>query len=123
MAGVVTALPLYGPALAVAEQGDPLSGAGRTSPLWQALARHRDLRPIDHVDAASLAPMKQILVAQPRQLAPEELVALDAWVRRGGQALILADPLLHWPDPRPCPCRWRTAPVHRRLTLHRDRQE
>jgi hypothetical protein len=101
MAGVVTALPLYGPALAVAEQGDPLSGAGRTSPLWQALARHRDLRPIDHVDAASLAPMKHLLLAQPRQLAPEELVALDAWVRRGGQALILADPLLHWPDPRP----------------------
>jgi hypothetical protein len=99
--GVVTALPLYGPALAAAEQDDPLQGAGRMSPLWQALHRHHDLRPIDHIDAASLASVRHLLLAQPRQLAPEELVALDAWVRGGGQALILADPLLHWPDPRP----------------------
>jgi len=99
--GVVSALPLYGPALAEAEQGDPLQGAGRMSPLWRVLSGVHDLRPVDHIDAASLAPFRRLLVAQPRALAPEELVALDAWVRGGGYALILADPLLHWPDPRP----------------------
>jgi hypothetical protein len=34
-------------------------------------------------------------------LAPEELVALDDWVRAGGRALILSDPALLWPSELP----------------------
>lgn len=35
-----------------------------------------------------------LLLAQPRALSPEENVALDNWVRRGGHVLVFADPLL-----------------------------
>ncbi len=97
--GVNSALPLYG--RTASAQGDLVRDAAHRSPLWQALEPRFDLRPLDRLDEASLAPLKRLLLAQPRLFAPEELVALDAWVRRGGHALILADPLLHWADPRP----------------------
>ena len=42
-----------------------------------------------------------LLAAQPRALPAEELVALDAWVRRGGRLVLLADPLLEWPSELP----------------------
>lgn len=97
--GVFSALPLHRERpLAVANL---LDGMGRRSPLWRALGTRLDLRPLDHVDLRSLAGLDHLLVAQPRLLAPEELVALDHWVRAGGQAVLLADPLLHWPDRLP----------------------
>ncbi|MBT2188009.1 Gldg family protein [Sphingobium nicotianae] len=99
--GVISALPLYGAALAPAGQTDMLRDTARTTPIWDMLGRDYDLRPIDHLDPAALTPFRRLLIAQPRQLAPTELVALDGWVRGGGYALVLADPLLGWPDPRP----------------------
>lgn len=42
-----------------------------------------------------------LLAAQPRALPAEELVALDAWLQRGGRLLLLADPLLEWPSTLP----------------------
>jgi hypothetical protein len=42
-----------------------------------------------------------MLLAQPRALSPGELVALDAWVRKGGRLLILTDPALVWPTRLP----------------------
>ena len=39
-------------------------------------------------------------MAQPNAQTAENLVALDAWVRRGGRVLLLADPLLEWPNQR-----------------------
>ena len=41
-----------------------------------------------------------LLAVQPRALPAEELVALDAWVRRGGRLVLLADPMLEWPSER-----------------------
>lgn len=38
--------------------------------------------------------LKRLVIAQPRPLSPDENVALDAWVRGGGQLLLLADPAL-----------------------------
>src|SRR5690348_14659467 len=40
-------------------------------------------------------------MAQPLAQPPEDLVALDQWVRRGGHVLLLADPMLEWPSERP----------------------
>jgi hypothetical protein len=40
-------------------------------------------------------------MAQPLPQVPENLVALDHWVRSGGRVLLLADPLLEWPSKRP----------------------
>lgn len=97
--GVNSALPLYG--RTDSAQADLVRDAAHRSPLWQVMEPRFDLRPLDRLDEESLAPLKRLLLAQPRLFAPEELVALDDWVRRGGHALILADPLLHWADPRP----------------------
>lgn len=50
--------------------------------------------PIDYLSAEALAPYHFLLMAQPRGLAPEENVALDAWVRGGGKLLLFADPMM-----------------------------
>jgi hypothetical protein len=57
--------------------------------------------PVEALDAETLASFEHMLLAQPRLLRPQELVALDDWVRAGGHVVILADPLLRWPDERP----------------------
>jgi len=41
------------------------------------------------------------MMAQPRAQAPEDLVALDEWVRGGGRLLLFADPMLEWPSGKP----------------------
>jgi len=77
-----------------------------------ALARLAAAGPVSLVD--SLAdhvppPGGTLLIAHPRALAPQELVAIDAFVRGGGRAVVLADALSGWParhplgDPRNAP--------------------
>jgi hypothetical protein len=46
-------------------------------------------------------------MAQPQAQTAENLVVLDAWVRRGGHLLLLADPLLEWPSKLPLADRTR----------------
>ena len=60
---------------------------------------------VDHVPPSG----GTLLIAHPRALAPQELVAIDAFVRGGGRAVVLADALSGWParhplgDPRNAP--------------------
>lgn len=42
--------------------------------------------------------LQDLLIAQPRPFAPQENVALDAWVRGGGHLLLFADPMLTAPS-------------------------
>lgn len=87
-----TTLPLYwGEAADISE-----TIAGTARPHWAraAIERRFGLRPIDVLTAETLAPFRQLLLAQPRALSPEENVALDAWVRSGGKLLLFADPML-----------------------------
>ncbi len=93
--GVMTALPLFRDRGAQAG----LLDIGGRAPLLRALPFTS--APLDRLDADSLKAFEDLLLAQPRLLRPEELVALDDWVRNGGRVVILADPLLHWPDARP----------------------
>jgi ABC-type uncharacterized transport system len=96
-----TALPLmWG-------EGDPsdiLNGRARRSTMIDGL----DVRAIDTVTVPGLG-QDVLVVAQPRAMMPEELVALDTWVRAGGRVLIFADPRLEWRsryplgDPRRAP--------------------
>lgn len=90
VAGVLTGLPLFW-------------DEGEAAPARQALRgvmRH-ELKPLDALEGGMLRPFARLLVAQPRALPPSGLVALDDWVRGGGKALILADPLLLWPTELP----------------------
>lgn len=69
-------------------------------PHWarSALATHGRIVPLDTLAGpaghAPLAPLKRLVIAQPRPLAPSENVALDDWVRHGGRLLLFADPAL-----------------------------
>jgi hypothetical protein len=93
--GVVSALPLFENSGA----GDGLFDVGGRAPILQAALPLAE--PVDALDAETLASFEHMLLAQPRLLRPQELVALDDWVRAGGHVVILADPLLRWPDKRP----------------------
>ena len=64
-------------------------------------------------DPAQLKPLRaqRLLLAQPRALTPAQLVTIDGWVRDGGTALVLADPLLRWPSDLPLGDRRRAPSV------------
>lgn len=56
------------------------------------LAQHGHLVPLDTL--LQISRIDALVIAQPRPLVPEENVALDEWVRRGGHLLMFADPML-----------------------------
>jgi hypothetical protein len=92
---LLTGLPL------VWGETGPLDPNSRPTESYKALEEEFSIRPLDVLDATSLGSGRLLLLAQPRALAPSELVALDDWVRRGGRALILTDPALLWPSGLP----------------------
>jgi len=71
------------------------------SPLLDELGKHYRVVPIDTADKKTLARGRLLMMAQPRAQAPEDLVALDEWVRGGGRLLLFADPMLEWPSEKP----------------------
>jgi hypothetical protein len=92
-------LVMAGPAIHE-PHGEPATGFAE-APLWRWLAEGGRVAAIDAIRPADWPTGARLLLIQPRALAPAELMALDKWVRRGGRAVILADPLLLWADPRP----------------------
>jgi hypothetical protein len=90
--GLMGTIPIY---WGEAEQlGDLIGGAAEAHWARAELEREYELRPIAYLDEAALAGLDQLLLAQPRPLSGEENVALDAWVRGGGQLLLFADPMM-----------------------------
>jgi hypothetical protein len=90
---LLTSLPL------LFNEGFSLQGGG--SPALKRLQTRYRIVPISVTDAAELRKGRLLLMAQPPAQTPENLVALDAWVRSGGHLLLLADPMLEWPSERP----------------------
>lgn len=88
---VVTALPLFWDE----------AGGRRDAPILSLLRTRFAVEPLD--DPARLPGIgaRRLLLGQPRALTPAQLVAIDRWVREGGKALVLADPLLRWPSDLP----------------------
>jgi hypothetical protein len=80
--------------------GEDFSLNGGSPALTRLETRYR-VAPISVTSPAELAKGRLLLMAQPQAQTPENLVALDDWVRRGGRVLLLADPLLEWPSNRP----------------------
>ncbi|HEX6604119.1 MAG TPA: hypothetical protein VF027_04485 [Sphingomicrobium sp.] len=81
--------------------GEDFSVESSGSPALKALETRYRIIPISVTDAAELNKGRLLLMAQPPAQRPEDLVALDKWVRRGGRVLLLADPALDWPSKRP----------------------
>lgn len=92
---ILTALPLFW-----AEPGQAGTGP-RDAPIVTLLRTRFTVEPLDDPRHLARSGAHRLLIAQPRALAPEQLVAIDAWVRAGGTALVLADPLLRWPSDLP----------------------
>lgn len=122
---VLTGLPLFWGEGGIS---DVLNGQAKTSDLIVALERDGPVTAIEKIDDQMREKTHVLLLIQPPALIPEELVALDAWVRSGGAAVILADPNLEWGstfppgDPRRAPVRSLLGPLfaHWGLTLVPD---
>jgi hypothetical protein len=92
---VLTALPLFW-----AEPGQAGNGP-RDAPIVTVLRTRFTVEPLDDPLHLVRSGARRLLIAQPRALSPEQLVAIDRWVREGGTALVIADPLLRWPSTLP----------------------
>lgn len=92
---LMTGLPL------VWGETGPFDPASRPAAAYVELRKAFDFRPVDVLDEATLARGRLLFLAQPQRLAPAELAALDSWIRAGGRALILTDPMLTWPSALP----------------------
>jgi hypothetical protein len=94
--GLFTSLPIL---WREAESVGELLGPG-LAPHWAlaVIERQSRVRPLDslipHHGKSALRGIGLLIMAQPRALAPQENVALDKWVRGGGQVLLFADPML-----------------------------
>lgn len=88
---IVTALPLFWDE----------KGGQRDAPILALLRTRFTVEPLDDPARLRATGARRLLLAQPRALTPGQLVALDRWVREGGKALVLADPLLRWPSDLP----------------------
>ena len=91
---VLTGLPLFWGQGGVDAVLQPLAVR---SPLLREIGAKHQVEAVDTFDADHFRARQLLLAIQPASLPAEELVALDAWVRRGGRALIFADPDLIWP--------------------------
>ena len=91
--GLMTTLPLQWSEGGI--EAD-LSYDAQPHPVYTRLERAYEVRPLDNFDELGTSKIPLLILAQPRALAPTELVALDRWVREGGHLLVLADPALQW---------------------------
>lgn len=90
--GLMTTLPLvWGETGSFGDLLTPDAQAGWVRP---AIEAQYALEPLDTLEPDALAKLERLMLAQPRALAPDENVALDAWVRAGGRLLLFADPML-----------------------------
>ncbi len=77
--------------------GDDFSLGEIGSPALTALQGRYRVKPISTAAATELKGARLLLMAQPAAQRPEDLVAIDRWVRSGGRLLVLADPALTGP--------------------------
>ena len=89
--GLFSSLPIY---WGEGDFADMLDGKGEKDWVRAELETRVELVPLDTLEAEGLAGLDRVILAQPRALAPSENVAFDQWLAEGGQAVILADPML-----------------------------
>jgi hypothetical protein len=75
-------------------------GNSSAPPHWArgVLEARGKLYPLDRIANETMRGVDIAVLAQPRALSPEEMVALDRWVRGGGKLLLFADPMLTAPS-------------------------
>ncbi|GGB50567.1 Gldg family protein [Blastomonas aquatica] len=73
-----------------------IAGKSNPHPLHEDLKAAHDLVVADALDGDVLDGADLAVLVQPRALPPQDLVALDDYVRGGGRLLLFADPVLEW---------------------------
>ena len=104
---LMTALPLT---WGEGTPADVIAGRTGKSDTIRMLEKSFDVRAIDTISAKTLG-RDIAIIAQPRRLTPQELVAFDKWLLGGGRAMIFADPELVWPSIYPMGDNRRAPPV------------
>lgn len=80
---------------------DILSGKTTPAPIYAYWQQQHDISAVDSFEGLANSDTDVILLAQPPAMDPADIVAVDAWVRAGGKAIILTDPMLVWPTSLP----------------------
>ena len=78
-----------------------VAGKASPAPIYSHWQKHYDIAAVDSLDGLDNSATDIVLLVQPPAMNPADLEALDAWVRAGGKAIILTDPLLVWPTTFP----------------------
>lgn len=78
-----------------------LSGKTSPAPIYDHWQQHNDIVAVDSFEGLEGSDTDIVMLAQPPAMDPADIAAVDAWVRAGGQAIILTDPMLVWPSERP----------------------
>lgn len=78
-----------------------LSGATMPAPIYAHWQKHYAIEAVDSLEQLQKSDIDIVILAQPRAMDPADIAALDQWIRDGGRALILTDPLLVWPSDLP----------------------
>jgi ABC-type uncharacterized transport system len=84
-----------------ASMGEIAKGEAPPTQFFQLVSEIGEIRMVDDLAALKKSSAALLILVQPRMLSPQELVALDKWVRAGGRAIIFADPALQWPSEFP----------------------
>lgn len=78
-----------------------LSGGSEPAPIYRYWQGQYDIAAIDSLENLAQDDPDIVILAQPRAMDPADLTILDAWVRLGGDVIILTDPDLVWPSALP----------------------
>ena len=78
-----------------------LSGDAEPAPIYRYWLDRYDIAAVDSLENLAQDDPDIVILAQPRAMDPADLTILDAWVRMGGDVIILTDPDLLWPSELP----------------------
>jgi len=78
-----------------------LTGKASPAPIYAHWQKQYDIAAVDSFDGLETSDTDIVLLVQPPAMDPADFVAIDTWVRAGGKAIILTDPMLIWPTDYP----------------------
>lgn len=80
---------------------DILSGKTAPAAIYAHWQQQYDITAVDSFEGLAGSDVDIVLLAQPPAMDPADIAVVDTWVRAGGNAIILTDPMLVWPTSLP----------------------
>ena len=78
-----------------------ISGEAAPEPIYVHWQNRYRIEAVDSFETLSGSDIDLIILAQPKAMDPADIAAVDTWIRAGGRAIILTDPMLVWPSELP----------------------